>query len=281
MKQLNNSSTPKGRKVSKRRILFFLFLILAVIASILFLYLKRTVDQERKQDKIEKEITTEREKDGVGNLHKKYKDMIGWLEIKGTGFSYPVMQTGTKGHHPDDWQYYLHRDVHGGYSFYGTPFLDVRCRADSDNRIIYGHNINGRRYFGYLQNFREEAFFMKHPVFFFTPVDGKEERYHIISVLETDKYAEYYSFTDYGNEEDYYGMVEKILSHSRFENEAAKKMKKEMEESYAEAFFRRYQFVTLSTCRTMDGKDKRLMVIGCRKRHNDEKRKEEIGCTRN
>ena len=92
MKQLNNSSTPKGRKVSKRRILFFLFLILAVIASILFLYLKRTVDQERKQDKIEKEITTEREKDGVGNLHKKYKDMIGWLEIKGTGFSYPVMK---------------------------------------------------------------------------------------------------------------------------------------------------------------------------------------------
>ena len=53
MKQLNNSSTPKGRKVLKRRILFFLFLILAVIASILALYLKRTVDQERKQDKIE------------------------------------------------------------------------------------------------------------------------------------------------------------------------------------------------------------------------------------
>ena len=94
MKQLNNSSTPKGRKVFTRRILFFLFLILAVIASILALYLKRTVDQERKQDKIEEEITTEKEKDGVGNLHKKYKDMIGWLEIKGTGFSYPVMQTG-------------------------------------------------------------------------------------------------------------------------------------------------------------------------------------------
>lgn len=43
-------------------------------------------------------------------------------------------------------------------------------------------------------------------------------------------------------------MVEKILSHSRFENEAAKKMKKEMEESDAEAFFRRYRFVTFSTC---------------------------------
>ncbi len=163
MKQ-NNISTQKGRRVFSRRILFFLFLILAVIALVLGLNLKRYTDRERKQDNIEKEITTEKEKTGVRKLHKKYKDMIGWLEIKGTGFSYPVMQTGMKGHHPDDWQYYLHRDVHGGYSFYGTPFLDVRCRADSDNRIIYGHNINGRRYFGYLQNFREEAFFMKHPV---------------------------------------------------------------------------------------------------------------------
>ena len=209
------------------------------------LWLKRTMDQEIKQDNIEKEITTEKEKDGVRNLHKKYKDMIGWLEIKGTGFSYPVMQTGIKGHHEGDWQYYLHRDVHGDYSFYGTPFLDVRCKTDSDNLIIYGHNINGRRYFGYLQNFRQETFFKEHPVFSFTPVEGKKQDYHIVSVLETYKYADYYSFTDYGNEKDYYGMVEKILSHSKFQSEAAKKMKREMNESSAEAFFRKYKFVTL------------------------------------
>ena len=266
MNQLNNISTPKGRKVFSRRILFFPFFILAVIALALGLWLKRTVDQEIKQDNIEKEITTEKEKDGVRNLHKKYKDMIGWLEIKDTGFSYPVMQTGIKGHHEGDWQYYLHRDVHGDYSFYGTPFLDARCKTDSDNLIIYGHNINGRRYFGYLQNFREETFFKEHSVLSFTSVEGKKQDYHIVSVLETDKYADYYSFTDYGNEKDYYGMVEKILSHSKFQSKAAKKMKKEMDESDAETFFRKYKFVTLSTCRTMDGRDKRLVVIGCRKR---------------
>lgn len=137
MKQLNNSSTPKGRKVFTRRILFFLFLFLAVIASILALYLKRTLDQERKQDKIEEEITTEREKDGVGNLHKKYKDMIGWLEIKGTGFSYPVMQTGIKGHHEGDWQYYLHRDVHGDYSFYKLQVAG----AFAENDATYAINV--------------------------------------------------------------------------------------------------------------------------------------------
>ena len=85
MNQLNNISTSKGRKVFSRRILFFSFFILAVIALALGLWLKRTMDQEIRQDNIEKEITTEEEKDGVRNLHKKYKDMIGWLEIKGTG----------------------------------------------------------------------------------------------------------------------------------------------------------------------------------------------------
>ena len=52
------------------------------MALALGLWLKRTMDQEIKQDNIEKEITTEKEKDGVRNLHKKYKDMIGWLSAK-------------------------------------------------------------------------------------------------------------------------------------------------------------------------------------------------------
>ena len=165
MNQLNNISTPKGRKVFSRRILFFSFFYFNSHCFGSWTLVKRTMDQEIKQDNIEKEITTEKEKGGVRNLHKKYKDMIGWLEIKDTGFSYPVMQTGIKGHHEGDWQYYLHRDVHGDYSFYGTPFLDVRCKTDSDNLIIYGHNINGRRYFGYLQNFREETFLRNIPCF--------------------------------------------------------------------------------------------------------------------
>ena len=55
---------------------------LAVTALALGLWLKRTMDQEIKQDNIEKEITTEKEKDGVRNLHRKYKDMIGWLSAK-------------------------------------------------------------------------------------------------------------------------------------------------------------------------------------------------------
>lgn len=58
---------PKGKKSIKKKNTFLPFLFLAVIASILALYLKRTVDQERKQDKIEEVRWLEEEvlSDGV------------------------------------------------------------------------------------------------------------------------------------------------------------------------------------------------------------------------
>ena len=196
------------------------------------------------------------------SLREQYPDVQGWLTIPDTGIDYPVLQS-----EQENGEFYLKRNYKKEYDINGSLFLQADCKvSESRNLIIYGHNINGRRYFGYLQNFREETFFKEHPVFSFTPVEGKKQDYHIVSILETDKYADYYSFTDYGNEKDYYGMVEKILSHSKFQSKAAKKMKKKMDESDAEAFFRKYKFVTLSTCRTMDGRDKRLMVIGCRRR---------------
>ena len=60
--------------------------------------------------------------------------------------------------------------------------------------------------------------------------------------------------------------MEEILSHSRFENEAAKKMKKEMEESDAEAFLSE-----IPVCNAFNhagrwmAKKSGLMVIGCKK----------------
>ena len=267
MEEQLNTEPRKGRKATpKRAILFFLFLCLVVVAVLLGMRLKHIKEDDDKQDEIVHEIQDEKEKDGVKKLHKKYKDMIGWVKIDGTEFSYPVMQTGTKGHHKDDWMYYLHKDVKGNYSFYGTPFLDVRCTVDSDNLIIYGHNINGRRYFGYLQNFREESFFRKHKSFSFTKVNDVETNYQVVSVIETTKYASYYDFTDIGNENDYKEAVSHILSGSKFHNDMNERLKKELNEETVEAFFHKYQFVSLSTCRTSEGHVKRLLVIGCKER---------------
>lgn len=265
--QLNKENEGKERKVlTKKRILFVLFLLLVGIAVFLGFMLKNRKDEDDKQKKVIEKVQEEKKKKGVKKLHKKYKDMIGWVEIEGTDFSYPVMQTGLKGHHEEDWMYYLHKDVYENYSFYGTPFLDVRCTTDSDNLIIYGHNINGRRYFGYLQNFRTEEFFRKHKSFSFTKVNDVKTDYQVVSVIETTKYASYYDFTDYGNVQEYADAVSHILSGSKFNNDMNEQLKKELNENTVEAFFHKYQFVSLSTCRTSEGRDKRLLVIGYRER---------------
>lgn len=251
--------TDRGRAgFSKRRILFFLFLLLAAaVAGILWCqYTTRDRQDRQRYEKLQKE----KREEGIPGLRKRYQDMVGWLEIKGTDFSYPVMQTKSEP------EYYLHRDEKGNYSFYGTPFLDARCSLESDNLIVYGHNINGRRFFGFLQNYREAGFYENHRNLCFTKVGGAEETYPVVSVIMTDIYSDYYRYTDVYNDEEYRNMVKKILDRSLYRCEEADVLEKEMKEETVEAFFHKYQFLTLSTCRTGEGREARLLVIGCRKR---------------
>lgn len=93
-----------------------------------------------------------------------------------------------------------------------------------------------------------------------------ETNYQVVSVIETTKYASYYDFTDIGNENDYKEAVSHILSGSKFHNDMNERLKKELNEETVEAFFHKYQFVSLSTCRTSEGHVKRLLVIGCKER---------------
>lgn len=258
MGQLNRK-TDKGRTgISGKRMLFFLFwLLVAVITGILWC---RYTTRDRQDRKRYEKLLDEKRDEGIPKLLKRYEDMVGWLEIKKSDFSYPVMQT------KDNPEYYLHRDEKGDYSFYGTPFLDFRCSLESDNLIIYGHNINGRRFFGYLQNYRDREFYESHRNLCFTKVDGMEETYPIVSVMKTDVDSDCYRFSDIYNDEEYRGLVKEILDNSLYRCEEADVLEKGMNEETVEAFFHQYQFLTLSTCRTGEGRDARLLVIGCRKK---------------
>lgn len=188
-------------------------------------------------------------------------DWIGWLKIKDSSISYPVMQK------EGDGEYYLHRDFDGNYSFYGTPFLDARCTLDSDNCIIYGHNINGRRMFGALHAYDSEEYYKGHPEIEFRA--GEEKRkYKIIAVIHADTAFSAYSFTDVGNWEEYREYVEGILSHSLYHTEMGGLVCDSMRAATTEEFFRKYQFLTLSTCRSWVGRSARLLVVAAREREN-------------
>ena len=208
------------------------------------------------------EMEKERVKDPASASKKKETrnpDWIGWLKIKGTTISYPVMQR--KGSS----EYYLHRDFDGNYSFWGTPFLDIRCTPDSDNCFIYGHNINGGRMFGVLHKYASENYYSGHPKMQFRV--GEEKRsYEIVSVIQTTTSSPVYSFTDTGNWEEYRDYVKMILNGSLYPTKAGEEVKREMEKDSLEEFFRKYQFLSLSTCRTWVGKNARMLVIGVRER---------------
>lgn len=93
-------------------------------------------------------------------------DCIGWLSIDGTNISYPVMHT------PSDPQKYLRRSFYGKYSQSGVPFLDGRCSPNSDNLIIYGHNMKNGTMFANLKKYLNTDFLNAHRTVRLETADG-------------------------------------------------------------------------------------------------------------
>lgn len=251
--------------MERRKGRWFLLLFLAALAVITGLYWFPNYRQEQKEERRFCELQEEQSnRDKLSEkLLKENPDMIGWLTIPDTSISYPVLQR------IQEPEYYLYRDFDGNYSFYGTPFLDSRCRLLGDNLIIYGHNINGGRFFGALQQYREDSFFEDHPVLFFTTKKGKW-KYQVVSVIETDTSSELYAFTDTYNAEDYQKYATYLLTKSKFQSAYGNELLQEIKIENQNAH--KYQFLTLSTCRTMDGKSARLLIVAARQRdlHKDE-----------
>ena len=93
-------------------------------------------------------------------------DCIGRLSIDGTNISYPVMHT------PNDPQKYLRRSFYGQYSQSGVPFLDGRCSPNSDNLIIYGHNMKNGTMFANLKKYLNTDFLNAHRAVRLETADG-------------------------------------------------------------------------------------------------------------
>ncbi len=248
------------KKRTKRIVCLFFLLAFSVTGYFVYRYYQNDKKQEDRFDQLE-EIEEERENPvpSIAPKEKENPDWIGWLKIRDTNISYPVMQR--KG----DSEYYLHRDFDGRYSFYGTPFLDSRCTTDSDNCIIYGHNINGGRMFGALHAYSRESYYKEHPEIRFRAGDEKR-KYQVVSVMQTNISSPVYSFTDVGNWDEYQEYVKKIISGSLYQTEMGEQIRDEFEKDTSEEFFRKYQFLTLSTCRSWVGRDARLLVISVRER---------------
>ncbi len=106
-------------------------------------------------DAVEKYLTA----DGYLDLKKLQKinsDIYAWIDIEGTGLSFPLLQS------EEDETFYLTHDENRNPDDGGCIYTEYFNRKDfSDpNTVIYGRNVNGR--FAGLHQFQDRDFFDSH-----------------------------------------------------------------------------------------------------------------------
>lgn len=118
------------------------------------------------------------------DAHNKNTDTVAWLKVMNTTINDSVVQAS-------DNDYYLRRNISGGYDFYGCYFADFRCVIGEDvsrNFVIYGHsmedNPNGLK-FAQLNHYLDQEFLEKYPYIYVTTAE-QDLVYKVFAVFYTD-----------------------------------------------------------------------------------------------
>lgn len=181
---------------------------------------------------------------GLLALHEENPDCIGWLTIERTMVDYPVM------YHPEEENYYLHRDFDGNYNANGCLFLAENCEPEtSDNLIIYGHHMNSGKMFAALEDYKEKKFCEEHPLITYNTLHGKET-YQVLAAFATPVYTgndfTYYAFTKAEDKGEYDSFIKAVKERSLYDTGVTA--------SYGE------KLLTLSTCEYSQ-KNGRMVVV--------------------
>lgn len=178
-------------------------------------------------------------------------EIVGVINIPDTEVNYPVLQS-------DDLEKYLTHNVLGEEARAGALFLDYRNRFDyvvdgklaepnSDNLIIYGHNMGNGMMFGTLKNYRNDSnYYGEHPVIElnsnYACYKYKIFAFFIIDADDTTETAfDCWNHINFMNEDDFYDYV----------NEAKRRTIRlnDVDVKYGD------KLLTLSTCNSIFGQD--------------------------
>lgn len=135
-------------------------------------------------------------------LHQKNADFWGWIQIEDTSVNYPVMHT------PLEPEKYLRANFDGEYSYSGLPFLDADCTENSDNLLIYGHNMINGSMFTDLTKYKSKSFWETHPTIKLDTLYQQYE-YEVIFAFYDRVYSKnenvfkFYQFHDADSEQDF------------------------------------------------------------------------------
>lgn len=209
--------------------------VLAVVLAVLLIVALRGCQQEEEPDPTEEtyvettEESTEATEESTGptepvmleymaELYAQNPDIVAWITIEGTALDYPVMYT------PDDEERYIRKDFEGNYDYSGLPFVDKDCSIDpeSDNVIIYGHNLKNGKAFTTIMSYKNKSFWEEHPTIKYTTL-YEERTYEIVAVFrdkvyyKSDTCFKFYQFIDAENEEDFNEAMTYYKEHSLYD----------------------------------------------------------------
>lgn len=167
-------------------------------------------------------------------LREKNSDFIGWISIEDTNLDFPVMYA------PDNKDFYLRHNFYKEYSVYGVPYLDEKttlgANDQSENLVIYGHNMKTGTIFGCLTGYKDASYYSEHPYIDFDTVygDGQYEVFAAFSIdVVQDTSFVYNQYIDM-DESTYNAYVDEVIKRSDVDSG--------IRPSYGE------QLLTLSTC---------------------------------
>lgn len=112
-------------------------------------------------------------------IKKMNQDVCAWIIIPGTSINYPVLKS-------DISDKYLKTNVYGKHSNGGSIFIDSNTIQpfDTNNTIIYGHNLNNGEMFSDLKNFKDENFAKENSKIKVVMEDNTMKTYQIFAFYE-------------------------------------------------------------------------------------------------
>ena len=214
-------------------------------------------------------------------LLKQNPDLVGHIKIEGTPVDYPVVQKRSSDPNKNMNDYYLNRNfAQEPNSNSGCIFMDFRCvfdrvvdhrriLANSQNLIIYGHNMNNKTMFGSLRDYaRNPIYYKEHPI---VELQSLYKTYYYkifaIFIVDSTDFDSPYAFDcwntiDFNDETDFYEYVNKAKKRNMINND--------VDVVYGDPI------LTLYTCNSMVTSEGKLILM-CRMIREDEKGNEKAG----
>ena len=151
-------------------------------------------------------------------LYQQNSEFAGWIQIEDTVIDYPVMKP------KEDNKFYLTHGADGSSNQLGAIYMDVvsDLESTSTNWILYGHNFRNGSMFGSLKKYKDEKYYVTHPLIKFDTL-YEEGIYEIIAVFPSKVYRKdedifkYYKYTTIQSEEEFQEYVSNIKKMSIYE----------------------------------------------------------------